>query len=246
MKIPIIHFWLFLLAAPVLTAPVLASEFDAPELQPKRHDFWLNKSYEDGVTDRALIGYLGRFALGPRFMVDAGLQLGVFDESASRMIGIALAYHIEWLRSEAVLATQHEDWPGWSASENRAEAYWRFNPFWFFNALFGVSYRAPLFGGTSFWESFHWPWQNAEINTIYRVEFQLIHTSEYGFSVAMWNYDHMRLYNWDHFHFGAQGSYRIDPKTALSLSASTALKGMSGVILSLSEFELGLGLSYAP
>lgn len=217
---------------------------DLGDISKNLQELLFTRQYEAGVINRLLIQYIGRFDLNDIFAIQAGLNLSTFEQWGYSLLGVTGIFKIAPLLSEISIGVQQENWPDWSITENRAVAFWTFEPFHWVSLMVGCSYRAPQYGA-NFLQSFQWPTVDAEWGPIYRLQVNFFEVSKFFFSFLAWNYDRMRFYSWDNVHFSFQTQFQIHPKLRLEGLFTTATKGVSGGIVSWGQNTISLGINYA-
>ena len=232
---------------PIFEASPMAS--DTPRANASHgHEFWLVSHQELGVASSLLLNYFGRFDLGARVDLLVGGGLSLFQNWGPALLGITADLKFDEISSHFYFGTQHERWPDWGVTENRAVAYWEFRPLSTVSLTLGYSYRAPQFNGMGI-QSFTWVSSTAEWGPLYRFQWRffgspLLESGALGASVLIWNYDRMRLETADNIHFSIIPEYRVAPTVSIQGMATTAVKGFSGAVVSWDQVNLALGLKY--
>jgi hypothetical protein len=210
------------------------------------HEFMMTRSYLAGVSNRLLVEYYGNYQLGSLFSLQVGNRYSLFEQWGLSLLGISGIFHLPWIWSDLTLGLEHERWEDWRTTENRAIVYWTFHPHSKIDLLFGVAYRAPQFGVTQLFQSLGWSGINPEVALIYRFKFPIFSIHNLDFSVLAWNYDHMRLFTYDNFHFSILAVLSLSSQLKVSGMATTAASGVSGGVVSWQENMFSLGIQYAP
>ena len=220
----------------------LSSPSGAGEL--RSHTFWISRDYEEGVINRGMVEYQGRYWLSPVFAIDGGAALSLVQQWGVSRIGVAGVANFPNAKSYLILGVEHETWPDWRVTENRASLYWEFHPLDLLTAVFGFSYRSPQFMSTTLAQALAWGGAESEIAIVYRLEWHLFTWGRLRTSMAVWDYDRMLLYTSDNIHFSFRAEWSLNPQLRLMGQASTAAKGVSGGLLSWGQNELAMGLNY--
>ncbi len=217
-------------------------------LSHQDHEFWSVFHQDSGVTSNLLFNYFGRFYLGARLNLLVGGGLSLFENSGLALLGVGAEIKVDEIWSRFAFVLQHERWPDWTATENRILAYWEFRPLASLNLAVGYSYRSPQFAGLGA-ESFNWPLKNAEWGPVYRLQWTFLGDSgvrpgQISASILIFNYDRMRLFTSDNTHFSIIPEYQMSRSVSAQAMVMTAVKGISGAVISWDQLDLGLGLKY--
>lgn len=208
-------------------------------------EFWLGRWYEDGVENRLQADYFGTWKIGPILSLEVGTSFSILQQGGPDLFGFAAHASFPNAKSDLTLAVQHERWPDWQVTENRAEFYWSFHPSLDLNLSFGVTYRAPLFGKIFVVPFLDWGTDGGgEISILYQVEWRFLKIQPFQFSIGVWNYDHMRLFTPDNAHFTLKASWELNPDIHLLAAGTVGVQGVSGAILSWPQSILSIGMTY--
>ncbi len=208
------------------------------------HDFIINRAYESGVTDRMLTEYHGRFELHPSFVASAALGTSTFAHSFVNFMAIAAALRFPNAKSELSFEYHHENWSNWSVAENRLASYFFFYPSDSFSIIFGLGYRGPVFGNSSFLGTFGLASVAPEINVLYRFQWEFMEIGKFSSYFLIWNYDRFRFYSENNVRFSLWPQFVISPSLKVYANLGIGIRGISGGILSWGASSLGLGLVY--
>jgi len=225
-----------------------AAEVGGDPMPRTYHEIWLTRELEGGVVERSSFAYGVRFQLQDPLFIDALVRSSFLEgdpaAGGNNLFGLGFGFRVDWLRSEADFILQHEAWPAWQVTENRLAAFWKFRPFPIFSAQIGLYYRTPQYNSTRFDQIFAWPWANSELSTLYRLELGLYEGERFKMDGFLGNYDRMRIYAWDNMHIAITPAWYFNDRFSAALQLGVALKGVSGGILSLSQWSGEMGLRY--
>ena len=220
---------------------------EAPRLPRARQELRLTRAMEGGTTDRALLEGHERFRVSENFSVDGGVGLSAFDQAGLSLVGVSAVGHFINARADLILSLQHERWSGWQVSENRAELLLDFHPLSFIGITYGLAFRAPVYSSTTLGQALSWSSPDPEFQIVYRFDWDFVRTHAWGdrplqFGLLIWNLDHFRLYTATNVHFTLEARYGLTPQLALSASGGTAIKGLSGGVVSWGQNFMTLGV----
>lgn len=208
------------------------------------HEFVSTHTYEGGVTDRVLLEYYGNMKLSSFFALQAGGRVNLIDNWGLNLLGISAVLSLPWIMSDLSLSLQHERWESWETTENRALFYWSFYPFSALETLVGIAYRAPQFAPSTLLQSLGWSTLDQEMGVVYRFRFRFFSIHNLSFYGMAWNYDHMRLFTYDNIQFSIQPELTLDPSLKLFGWIGTAVKGVSGGLVSWEQTMFSVGMRY--
>lgn len=208
------------------------------------HDFIINRAYESGVTDRMLTEYHGRFELHPAFVASAALGTSAFAHSFVNFMAIAAALRFPNAKGELSFEYHHENWSNWSVAENRLASYFFFYPSESFSIIFGLGYRGPIFGNSSFLGTFGLASIAPEISVLYRFQWEFMDIGRFSSYFLIWNYDRFRFFSENNVRFSLWPQFAISPSLKIYANLGIGIRGVSGGILSWGASSLGLGLVY--
>jgi hypothetical protein len=200
--------------------------------------------HEPGVESKMLIGGLGDWQAHPRISVNAGAALSLIQHAGLSRLGFGIdAWPLDFAGIAA--RVQHEQWNDWQAGENRLLVALTGRPVAPLRLAVGLAYRAPVFDTVRYGSPFYWRSEVPERNLLYRVELELLHTGQWQTSAWLANFDRFTVHNPQQFPFGLDAAGRLSPCLSVSARAGTAINGLSGLLLSLSELNLEVGVSRA-
>lgn len=138
------------------------------------------------------------------------------------------------------LALMHEEWSEWQIGENRFLAMLNFQPLSKFGLGLGGAWRSPVM--KNYHSPFIWRSEIEELNLAYRLWWRFLCRSGGNAAIFLANADRFSFHNPQQLPFGVQGALTLK-RTAFTGSIGSAVNGLSGMLLSLSELELHLGVS---
>ncbi len=137
---------------------------------------------------------------------------------------------------------QHEQWNGWQSGENRVFGALRIEPVPGLRLGAGIAYRAPLLDSGSYSSPFNWQSDAPELNLLYRLEWTFLCRARVNAAAYLANFDRLTMHNPQQFPFGLRGTCGLGRGWRLLGHCGTAINGLSGLMLSLSEVTLELGV----
>jgi hypothetical protein len=218
---------------------------DSEENATAIHELWLTRYYDPGVLNRYLLEYVGSYDLTSDFSLTAALSLSPLEQVEPALIGGEIYYLMPALRSSVTFGIQQERWHSWQVTENRMELFWNWRVIPSLYVSAGIGYRSPQYAVNTFWQSFAWPSEDAEFNLIYRVEWKFLEWEDLQLSTILADYDRMRLYSLSNVHMILKAEYSLDESWSCLGYFSVGVKGLSGSILSFSQYVVSLGANYA-
>jgi hypothetical protein len=147
------------------------------------------------------------------------------------------------LRLEAGAA--HEHWRDWQAGENRVFGLLAASPLPCLELGAGLLFRVPVTSPTRYASPFHWQSEVPEWNFAYRADWTLLRRGSAELGLRLTNQDLLVASNPQQLPVSLHGRYAIDPHWQARAGCGTAVTGLSGPILALSELNLELGVSRA-
>jgi hypothetical protein len=223
----------------------IASSDELPPVSLDVHEFWVTRYTESGVTDRLAFEYRGDITLTRLIDLRLGFGVAPFEQIEASLWGVELVQAIEILNSRITLGIQQEKWHNWRVIENRAELYWTVEPADALTLTLGVAARAPMFDRTSFFPEPRWSNDAVELCPLYRLDMGILDENRFSLRFVLANYDRMFLYTPSNIHFIFKPEWELSDELSVIGNFSLAIKGLSGLVLSYSQFTTGIGLSYA-
>jgi len=175
--------------------------------------------------------------------VEAGISLNLFQHNGlgAAALGVgAVAYDPVGLTLR--LAAQHQQWNDWQAGENRLLATLTAEPAAGLRLATGLVWRAPVFDAERYGSPFYWCTEVPERNLLYRVEWGFVRREQWQASGWLANFDRFTVHNPQQIPFGLRGAYNLGREWNLLGRCGTAINGLSGLILSLGEVAVEMGV----
>lgn len=203
----------------------------------------LGWQHESGVLERGLVTLSARFPTDRRIGFDAAAGFSMFEHVGVAAWGIGARFVVlERWDVAARLAYGHEQWNDWRVGENRAIATLQARPVGSLELELGLAWRVPLLDPDNFWSPIAWSSPIPEWSGVYRLEWRFLRASGWDLSLGTASYEGLRLRNLQHFGFTLSGRRRLADGWQLAGSLGTAVKGLSGLLLSANEFSAAIGV----
>lgn len=208
------------------------------------HEAVVGWRYEHGVESKMLVGTGVELVPEPGWVLSGGLGFSLVEHPGLASCGLGMERRV-FERVAIEVGVSHEQWNGWRIGENRLLAVARCGPLDGFRIGFGVAYRAPVFDPDRFASPFFWRSEMPEWNVVYSVEARLLRLPRLEAWLAAANLDRGHFYTPSHVSFQAHGSYRLGPDLLFVFHAGSGVKGLSGLLFSLSEVTVETGVRHA-
>jgi hypothetical protein len=214
---------------------------------PQDTGFWTSASfvyhYEAGVANRISFQdvYAYSFpkqteiALTVRFHLNENKGLGMTSFLARKIPGPFpwMKFQVEWL---------HLEYPDLYTGENQIAALIHFIPHQRISFMAGMAYRSPDLANKKMHSPFEWDHQMNEVNLLFNVNWIFIDLKKFRSDLFVGNYTWQTIHNPDHLMLGLHGSYRITDHIMLGMEIRSAVKGVSGFVFSVNEFQAETGI----
>ncbi len=202
--------------------------------------------HEPGVETNLVLGAGIAVMPGAGITLDGNIGFALLEQMgiAHYRLG-ATAYPLWAERLGLELAFEHDQWVEWYAGENRAVGMVRVRPRPGFEFGLGAAWRAPVYGDSanpdSYSSPFNWQSDWPEWNLLYELSWRFVSSPRFGLGAYLANHDGWYLRNPQQFPFGFDADYRNgDYLFAARLGSN--IKGLSGLLFSLGELRLDLGV----
>ncbi|MBA7533426.1 hypothetical protein ES705_25665 [subsurface metagenome] len=83
-----------------------------------------------------------------------------------------------------------------------------------------------------------------EIYLIFQIKWDVVKSNKWELTSKLGTYDFMRIQTKDHLFIEIEQKYAWQENINLHLDISTAIKGISGMILAVNEFRIETGVSF--
>jgi len=202
--------------------------------------------HERGVESRMVVTVLARQDLLPWLALDAGVGLNMFGHDGLAGYGLgAEAEILPLVRLRVRAAVQHDQWNDWRIGENRVLGMLAAEPLDRFELGAGMAWRAPVYDPKRYASPLEWQSDAPEWNLVYHLGWRFLETGPFVASAVLSNLDDLRLQTPHHISFRAEGSWRLDQNWQVVASCGTGVKGLSGLLFSVSEVSANAGVRHA-
>jgi hypothetical protein len=145
-------------------------------------------------------------------------------------------------------AVEHDQWVEWSTGENRAVGMVHARPFSALTLGLGAAWRAPVMGDSvhpdAYSSPFNWQSDNPELNLLYDLRWRFLRGPRLGLEAYASNHDEWATHNPQQFPFGISGTWSAGGY-AICGRLGSDIKGLSGLLLSIGELRLDIGVRRA-
>lgn len=229
----------------LLSSPLWSQDQDTIQ-SPK--EFIISPSllyrFESGVTSRisfqGVVTYTFHNGLmlvgGLKFHMNENTGLGNFSISAANIPGF-----YPWMKFRTDLT--HLEYPDYLVGENQAAGLVSFYLFRKLDFNAGMIYRAPDFSEEKPHSIFDWNHDANELYPVVNLYWKVVATETLRLTVLSGNYFFMELRTSDHWMAGIKGRYKAGEKLWVDFRALTAVKGISGFVFSVNEFQVNAGIT---
>jgi len=190
-----------------------------------------------------LVGSDARWQVHRRFGITGGVALSLVQHNGLSALALgADASLLDFGDIGLAAGVRHEQWNDWQAGENRAFGLVTAGPTRGLELAAGAAYRAPLFAAGRYASPFNWQSPVPEWNLLYRVEWTFLRRKQAEVSAWIANVDRFTVHNPQQVPFGLRGAYNLGREWNLLGRCGTAINGLSGLILSLGEVAVEVGV----
>ena len=174
-------------------------------------------------------------ALTVRFHLNENKGLGLTSFLARKIPGPFrwMRFQVEWL---------HLEYPDWNTGENQFAALIQFIPRRRISIMAGMAYRSPDLADRKMHSPFEWGHQMDEMNLLFNVNCIILDLKKFHADLYVGNYTWQTIHNTDHLMLGIQGHYRITDHILLGMEIRSGVKGVSGFVFSVNEFQAETGI----
>ena len=202
-------------------------------------------NYENGVSNMLSIQDIVKlrykkkilFSFAWRFHLNQQVGLGSFYLAVE-----------EWQTNKTWLAFgaeyEHHEYPAYEIGENQVALISFFKPWEKVRFGAGFTYRAVDLENRKIHSPLKWSKELDEIYLVFQVKWDVIKTDKWELVSKLGTYDFMRIQTKDHLFIEIGQKYAWRENINLFLDISTALKGVSGLVLAVNEFQIETGLFF--
>ena len=192
------------------------------------------------------VAYRAWYSPHERIRLDAGAGASLFEHSGLSNLGMhADAIFLPDWDFGLKLGVHHEQWNDWRIGENRAVALLHVQPLERLDLGLGVAWRAPIFDPDRYSSPLVWQSEMPEANMLVRISWRFLDLERLKARLALSNLETYRVTNPHHIPLHLDASYELSPRLHLIARCGTAVKGISALLLSVSEYDAGLGIHHA-
>ncbi len=201
--------------------------------------------HEQGVESKMLLTSLVRHQVAPRVGITGGVSFSLFQHNGISNLGLEADVLVtDFWHVGLTAGVQHDQWTDWRIGENRAFGTLNVEPLPRLGLGIGAAYRAPVFDPDRYQSPFHWQSDVPEWNLLYRLEWRFLHRENADASFRVSNLDRLRLYNPHHIAFQLRGLVRLNRDWNLVLHCGSGVKGLSAMLLSVTEVTIQAGVRH--
>lgn len=212
---------------------------------PVTPEVGLGMRYEPGVELQGQVSFRAIWHPEGRFRAFGGLSLGILDNAGPGSYGLGAAVRlIDPGQVGLSLAANHNDWSDWQVGENRVSALVSGQPLPSLHLAAGLAWRAPVFDTAQFRSPFAWRSPAPEWNYLYRIDWRVLTRDPVTLDVWLANIDQLTVHTAQQFPFGLYGTWNFGARDLLTLRLGSDIKGLSGLLFSLGELDVRIGVAH--
>lgn len=235
----------------ILTLMFIAMAFPTRGQEPvhKIHSF-LNTpgfyyQYEQGVSNRISFQDIAAFNISERIKVSAAWRFHINQQYGMGSVHFAVEEWktgLKWLSFGGELA--HLEYSDYKIGENQIALISYFSAGKRFRFGLGGAYRAPNLKNRESHSFFDWNNEANEIYPVFQLEYRAFLREQWSLYFSLGTYEFMRLQTKDHLFLKLEPSWWIRNNMKLKLDIATAVKNISGMILTVNELSILTGISF--
>ncbi|MDX2445348.1 MAG: hypothetical protein QNK30_16250 [Bacteroidales bacterium] len=203
-------------------------------------------NYESGVSSRLSVQDIAKFKVANKHLLSAALRIHLNQQSGFGSLHLAaeeLKTPLPWLYFSAELA--HHEYRDYNIGENQLAVLAFFLPFKKIKFGIGYTYRSVSIKDSDFHSMFDWQNEMDEGYLIFQFKWLIYQGDKWNLAFNMGTYDFMRIQTKDHVFLELEQMYNIKENIDIQLNISTAVKGISGLVLAVNEFQIETGLRFS-
>jgi len=200
--------------------------------------------HEAGVESRALVSVHASQSVLPFLNVHAGIGLSLFQHNGLSDYGLGVRIRALRLGSiEFDAGYCHNQWNDWSIGENRVMATAHASPLRNLRLGAGIAYRAPVFDDR-FANPLEWDSDMPEWNLVYELDWTLLRLAPVDATLTVSNIDLLRMSAPSLVPLRVSAIADLVPGWSLLFRCGTGIKGLSSLLLSVSQVTAELGVRH--
>jgi hypothetical protein len=205
--------------------------------------------YEPGIETNLVLGAAIDIAAGAGITADANIGFGLIEQMGVVHYRVgAGGYPLLGHRLGFDAAVEHDQWVEWATGENRAVGMVKAKPFSSLGIGVGAAWRAPVTGDSAhpsaYSSPFNWQGEWPEWNLLYDLRWRFLSGPHLGLGAYISNHDAWSIRNPQQFPFGLDADYRTGD-ILFTGQLGTCINGLSGLLFSLGETRLTVGVKRA-
>lgn len=200
-------------------------------------------TYESGIASRISIQDVAMFRVANKHLFSAALRIHLNQQAGFGSFYLAaeeVRIPLSWLYFGAELA--HHEFPDYKIGENQIAVLAVFLPFKKIKVGIGYTYRSVNIQDKDLHSFFDWNNEMDEGYIIFQFRWLIYESNRWNLAYKMGTYDFMRIQSKDHVFIEFEQQFKIKENISFQFNVSTAIKGISGMILAVNEFQLETGV----
>jgi len=202
-------------------------------------------TYENGVSSRLSLQDIATFELSDHVFLSAAWRFHLNQHIGMGSVNFAVEEWktgLNWLSFGGELA--HLEYSDYQIGENQAILISYLKPWKRMYFGLGVAYKAPnLLQGTTH-SLLDWNNEANEFYPVFLFRYDVLLRDKWKLKFKLGTYEFMRLQTKDHIFLKLEQEYVILPNLRLHLDVSTAVKGVSGMSLTVNELHILTGVAF--
>jgi hypothetical protein len=200
--------------------------------------------YEPGVETKLALSGMAEWSVNRRVTLTGLLAAAALDNAglARYRFGVKSRV-IDAVSAGWELDVAHEEWSSWQTGENRVAGAVVARPFRKLELGLGAAWRVPV-TGPSYRSPFVWQSDAPEWNYVYRIRWEFLNAPRMEATAFVANLDRFGMHTPQQFPFGVEGTFALKRGIRLTGRIGSAIKGLSGLLISLAELDAHLGVSH--
>jgi hypothetical protein len=206
----------------------------------------LGVRHEAGVESKALVSVHGSRPVLSFLNIHAGIGLSLFQHNGLSDYGLGVRIRaLRFGRIELDASCCHSQWNDWRIGENRVMATAHTTPLRTLHLGAGIAYRAPVFDD-GFASPLAWDSDMPEFNLVYELDWTFLEIAPVDAVLTVSNADLLRMSAPSRIPLRVSAIADLLPGWSLLFRCGTGIKGLSSLLLSVSEVtaELGVRLEF--